>query len=59
MNPSVGRSRYCLANVDRREMTVASLGRRMSRPSRRKIKSALLSSQLYLCKTSRSDKLTP
>lgn len=43
VKPRVGRSRYCLAKLARREITVASFGRRMSRPSRRKMRSALLS----------------
>jgi hypothetical protein len=50
VNPRVGRSLYCFAKAVRREMTVASLGRRMSSPSRRKIKSALLLSALTLPK---------
>jgi hypothetical protein len=42
VNPSVGRSRYFDAKRDKRWIVVASLGRRISRAARRKIKSALL-----------------
>jgi len=42
VNPSVGRSRYFWAKVDRREIVTANFGRRRSRACRRNIRSALL-----------------
>jgi hypothetical protein len=42
VKPRVGRALYCSAKSASREMTMASLSRRRVRPSRRKIRSALL-----------------
>lgn len=39
MNPNVGNSRYVIANLARRDKTLANFGRRISNPWRRTIKS--------------------